>query len=847
MNWQKLRKQLLPHIIIILIFIAASFIFLSPMLKGKVLPQNDVRQWTGSYQETKTFLDKTGERSLWTNSMFGGMPTYQIAPYSPNSLYGTVYLYGALIGGFIFPRPMDALFMYCLGFYLLLLAFRVNPWLAMAGGLVYAFSSFNIQIVEAGHMLQAYALGTAPLVLAAAVYTLRSKKYILGGGLFALALALHVRTNHPQMSYYTALVLVIYLIYEFIYHARHKQILAFFKASAVFLIGAILAIGATATFLITTAEYSKETTRGKSDLTPKNGGQATGLERDYAFGWSYGVGETFNIMIPDFKGGASGQIKQDNPDATKKLDPQVREVVNQFDQYWGDMPFVSGPTYFGAVVCFLFILGLLLLKGNDRWWMLTVAILSMMLAWGRNFADFNDMIFNYFPLYNKFRSVNFTLVMAGMVFPLLAFVVLDRISRNYTWNKDIQKKLIIAFAATGGLCLIFWLVPSLAGDFLKPDNADANMLRQNQFPEPQINMVLDGVAEARTNILQSDAIRSFILIALSAGMIFLFLTNRIKKEIMLAAVAVLMVADLFLVSKRYLNEKTFVAKSSQGASFFPSEADNFILQDKDPNYRVLNIAVNTFNDATTSYFHKSVGGYHGAKLRRFQELREKYLDEEVGLLQQNAPKIPAPQLMQIMDQNRKINILNMMNTKYIIIGSTKDEVIKNPYALGNAWFVKGIKTVPNADAELDALNGFNPADSAIIDDDYKDYLSGFSATADSSGSIKLTEYKPNHLTYKSNAAKEQFAVFSEVYYNNEKGWDAYIDGQLQKHVRVNFLLRGLRVPSGNHTVEFKFAPKSFAKGETISLICSLLLLAFVIGAIVYEYLQNRKKHTPQTA
>ncbi|MGZ5304205.1 MAG: hypothetical protein ACXWDO_08855, partial [Bacteroidia bacterium] len=542
MNWQALRKQLLPHIIIILIFIVASFIFLSPILKGKVLPQNDVRQWAGSYQETKEFLERTGERSLWTNSMFGGMPTYQIAPHSPNALWGTIHLYGVLVGGYIFPRPIEAIFMYCLGFYLLLLAFRVNPWLAMVGALTYAFSAFNIIIIEAGHMLQAYALGTGPLVLAAAVYTLRWKKFISGGALFAVTLALHVRTNHPQMSYYIGLVVFIYLISEFIYHVRNKQLKPFLKASVVFLIGTALAIGATATYLMTTAEYSQDTTRGKSDLTQKAGEKATGLEKDYAFGWSYGVSETFNLLIPDFKGGASGAIGNDNPDALKSLDPQLTQVVGQFDQYWGDMPFVSGPTYLGAIVCFLFILGLLVLKGHDRWWMLGVAVISVMLAWGRNFPELNYAVFDYVPMYNKFRSVNFTLVMAAIVFPLMALMVLNRLTTDIKWNKEIQKKLIIAFALTGGFSLLFWLVPSLAGDFLKPNDADANMMRQNQFPEGQISMVLDGLAEARANILRSDALRSFMFITVSAALIFLFLTNRIKKEIMLAAVAVLMVA-----------------------------------------------------------------------------------------------------------------------------------------------------------------------------------------------------------------------------------------------------------------------------------------------------------------
>lgn len=875
MNWADLRKRLTPHIISVAVFIAITFLFLNPVFRGKALPQNDIRQWQGSYQETKQYLEKTGERTLWTNSMFGGMPTYQVSPYSDYSLFGSRWLYNLFISWSPLPVPANAVFLYCFSFYLLLLAFSVTPWLALAGGIAFGLSSFNIVIIEAGHMLQAYAVGFAPLILAAGVFTLRRRKFLLGGALFSLALAFQLLANHPQISYYTAIIFGIYMVGEFVYHLREKRILDFAKAAAVFLTGGILAVGSTATFIITTAEYSNETIRGKSDLTKTEAGTSgSGLDRDYAFTWSYGKGETFSVIIPDFRGGSSGAIGNDNPGSAEEADPGVRQYVSQMDQYWGAQYMgSSGPFYFGAVICFLFILALFFYKGHDKWWILAVFIFSAMLSWGREFPAFNYWMFDHFPLYNKFRSVQFTLIMASIVVPILGIVVLDRIIRNPLWDAQIRKRFLIVSGAAAGFCLLIYLMPSLAGDFRKPDEprqtADGKQIMvepdryelqqsvdeaQRNDPQvmQQIETILDGVYTARADILTDDAIRSFFFILLAAGLLYLFFTGKLKREFLIAGIGVLILADLFSVDRRYLNEDSFVNKNSAQTSFFPSQADLYILQDKDPNYRVVNVGVNTFNDATTSYFHKSVGGYHGAKLRRIQDLIENHLGNAVGMIRQNMGKIPGTSLLDYMQQSGQLSTLNMLNTKYIMTGKSQTDVIPNPYALGNAWFVKGVKTVSSADAEIKAMERFNPADTAIVDIAIKEgrfgkHMEGFTPSGDTTGTIRLTSYKPNELTYESNSPAERFAVFSEMYYDDKLGWNVYVDGKKADHIRVNFILRGMRVPAGKHTIVFKFEPASYARGEQISLIMSLAMILGLAGAVYYEWRRSKKGQTPAAA
>jgi len=922
MDFASLGKKLLPHLLIMAIFLAVSSMVLSPVLSGKVMKQHDINMFSGSFQEVDAYYQKTGERSLWTNSMFGGMPTYQIAPYSPNNMLGTAWLFSYLVSGSIpkpinvllfyiticlliaagvvltnptnyvkdkrkamnmiilavvvgvvvclgiiygqisLPRPLNVPFLYCISFYFLMLAFGINPWLAMLGGLAYAFSSFNVVILEAGHMLQAYALATGPMVLAAAIFTIRSKKYIFGGSLFALAMALHLRCNHPQMTYYFMLILAIYLLVEFIFYIKENQIPTIVKSIVAIGIGAMLAFGTYMTSFLTTNEYAKQSTRGQSELTAKtqsgdrgNERNASGLNMDYAFGYSYGVGETFTLMIPDFRGGKAAAVGNEHRDVIKGTETDLRQQVLSMDEYWGEDS-GGGPYYFGAIICFLFVLGMIFLKSHYRWWILAVTVLGMMLSWGKNFMDFNEFVFNHVPYYDKFRSVNFTLFMSAVAVPILAILALNKVLEGIEWNKQTKRRLIIAFACTGGLCLIFFIIPSLAGDFLKPNDIERSELAQQKAPQQTIDLILGALQEARQEILQADAIRSFILILLAGAIIWFysmkwqFFGGKSGKQIAIVSITVLILFDQVGVVKRYVSDKNFEAKKT--VSFEPTEADNYIMRDPDPDYRVLNLSLDPnspmapFNDASTSYFHKSIGGYHGAKIRRFQELAEKYLYNESGILLQNAGKMPPLQLMPALQASRKISILDMMNCKYIMASTDTSGVIRNPYALGHVWFVKGIKVVQSADDEIAALDGFNPADTAVIDEgpkhpEFKTYMEGFTPRPDPTASIKLDEYKPNYLKYSSHATTEQFAVFSEAYYDNSLGWDVFVDGQKQAHVRANYILRGMRVPAGNHTIEFKFEPQSFAKGERIAMITSLLMLIGLVGSAGWEIWRSGKK------
>jgi hypothetical protein len=655
------------------------------------------------------------------------------------------------------------------------------------------------------------------------------------------------------MLYYVMLVLGIYLISEFIYLVIiEKQWLPYFKAVFAIGIGGLISIGTNITFQLTTLEYSKASTRGKTELVTKAKGAdaSSGLDIDYALDWSYGQGETFSLMIPDARGGAADAIGNKHHSIGSDIDPQLRDTVMQMDEYWGSQPFTSGPFYFGAIICFLFMLGLITLPSHNRWWILAVTIFSFFLCWGKNFMVFNELMFYHFPMYSKFRSVDFTLTMASMVMPVLAILMLNKILDGVEWNKTTRKRFLIAFGLTGGICLLFWLIPSLAGDFLKPNDADKDAFKGAKASPQAIDAVIGGLQEARTEILKADAIRSFLFILIAGGLIWLYnmkweiFKGKNGKAIFISIIALLVLIDQWSVDRRYVNDKSFTAKRTKIETEEPSEADSYIMQDQDPDYRVMDVAKNTFNDATASYFHKSIGGYHGAKMKRFQEITDRYLYGVLQILKQNVGKMPGDQLVNALQKTHKLGILDMMDCKYIIAGETQKDVILNPYHLSHAWFVKGVKQVQDADSELGSLDGFNPADTAIIDvganhPNFKTYMEGFQPKWDSTATIKLDDYKPNDLTYSSKSATEQFAVFSEVYYAD--GWDVFVDGQKQSHVRVDYLMRGMRVPAGTHKIEFKFEPKSFETGEKISLASSLIMLLGLVGSISWEIWKSPKK------
>lgn len=801
---------MLPHVVAIVIFLLLTAAYFSPVLfEGKSLPQQDILQARGGAKEIMDFREATGEEALWTNSMFSGMPAYLINTHFSGDWSGFIHK----ILTFDMPALAGNIFITLLGGYILMLALGMNVWLAIVGAIALTFTSYNFIILEAGHNTKSLTIAYIPVVLAGLFYTLRRNMWI-GAALFTLGLALNLHFNHLQMTYYMLLMILVFIVAEVVFAVKEKRFPSLFKRGMLLLAGAILAAGVNFGRLYTTAEYSAYSIRGKSELAPATTGNApnaTGLDRGYAFQWSYGVSETMTLLIPHFYGGASSASldKESNTyEAFVRMGVpagQAEQIVKQgIPLYWGDQPFTSGPVYVGAIICFLFVLGLFIV--DKRWsiWLALATLLSIVLAWGNNFEAFNYFMFDYFPGYNKFRAVSSALVIAQVTMPILAMLALYTLIRDFKVIQNITKKLLYATGITAGICLLVWLFSGTAS-FV---GASDPQLMQAQYP-------IDAIRADRADAMSSDALRSIIFILLAAGALYLFLRNKISAVMAVAGIGMLVLADLWTVNKRYLNNDDF-QKNAIEKHFQPTQADQLILQDKDPNYRVINLP-NPFQDARTSYFHKSVGGYHGAKLRRYQDLIERHISQN------------------------NLEVLRMLNTRYAITGDQKQPVQRVPGALGNAWFVQEVKAVNSPDEELDALSGFEAASTAVVDVN-KFPVQNRTFTADNAN-IELTEYKPNYLKYTYEAAQAGMVVFSEIYY--PAGWQAYLDGQPVEHIRANYVLRAMQVPAGKHTIEFRFAPDSYQTGNTISLISSVLLMLVIAGAIVYG-VKRGNKPTPDT-
>ena len=801
-------KKLSPHLIVILLFVGISFAYFSPVLQGKLLNMADITHHKGMSKEVTDFREATGEEALWTNSMFSGMPAYQISTRSN----GNLIQYVAKTISLGIPRPANLLFLYLLGFYLLLLSLKVDYRLSAVGAIAFSFSSYFFIIIMAGHMTKAHAIAYVPIVVAAVLYTY-SGRMLLGGVLTALTVALQLYANHLQITYYLVLMLILIGLVQFIKDFKANNLIDFSKRSGLLILAALLASATAVTRLSTTMEYGTVSTRGKSELTSDLDNKTSGLDKDYATSWSYGIAETFTLLIPNFYGGASqGELTTDSEtyQAIKRA-PNAKQLIKQLPLYWGTQPFTSGPTYAGSIVMFLFIFGLIFVKSEMRVWILLATIMSIMLAWGKNFMPLTDLFLDYFPGYNKFRAVSMILVVAEFTLPLLGFVALNKFLlekdedyETYSKVKDVRaqkvshvavkskklRSLNLAFYIVGGLSLIFALMPSLFFDFV--GGQDAN-LAKNGWP-------IDALQADRAGLLSADAWRSFTFITLTFGVMWMFLKSKISSKYVILIVGILVLADMWTVNKRYLNDDNFARKSKVEVPYQATAADQQILRDTDPNFRVFNQSVSTFNDASTSYFHKSIGGYHGAKLKRYQELIENHISKG------------------------NMAVLNMLNTKYFI--TPKGQAQQNPGAMGNAWFVNEINLVANADAEIAALDGFKPSNTAIVDTRFSEQMI---VELDNTGAnIALTEYKPNYLKYNSTTTKEGIAIFSEIYY--DKGWNAYVNGELKPHFRANFVLRGMKIPAGNNVIEFKFEPAVYHVSERIALSSSvvlLLLLAFV--------------------
>ena len=780
-----------PHIIIIILFALISFAYFSPLIEGKSIDGHDIKTWIGMSKEISDFRDSSGTEALWTNSMFSGMPAYQISvKYSSNLVR---YIDKVITLGF--PRPANILFLYLLGFYLLLLSLKVDYRIAAVGAIAYAFSSYFFIIIQAGHMTKAHAIAYLPMVVASVIYTYRGK-LLLGGVLTALTVALELYSNHLQITYYLIFILIFIGLYQLFHDYNTKNLPSFFKRSAVLILAALLATGTCFTRLKTTMDYGKDSTRGKSELTNNIENKTKGLDKDYATQWSYGIAETMTLLIPNFHGGASqGELSTDSETYNAlKRSPNAKKIIKNLPLYWGDQPIVSGPTYAGAIVIFLFLLSLFLLKGRFKYWILTLTILSIFLAWGKNFMPLTELFLDFLPGYNKFRAVSMILIVAEFTLPLLAFLAFNNFIFSDANKLSKIKSLKNAFFVTGGITLLFSLAPNMFFDFV---GVNDSVLASNGWPVEALQL-------DRASMLSSDAWRSFFFVSLAFLSLFLFIKNKVSSNNIILVFAVLLLLDMWTINKRYLNDSHFIRSSKIKTPYKATQADNYILSDNDPNFRVFNQSVSTFNDASTSYFHKSIGGYHGAKLKRYQELIDSHISK--GNMQ----------------------VLNMLNTKYFILQSGKVNI--NPNVLGNAWFIKDVKIVENADDEILALNDFDASSIAVIDKRFQSFLGEFSE--DSSSNIKLDEYQPNYLRYSSVSTKNQIAVFSEVYY--DKGWNSYIDGELVSHFRANYILRAMNIPKGNHTIEFRFEPEIFKIGERISLASSILLIISLIFVSVRE-------------
>lgn len=831
-------KKTIPHAIALFIFLALTAIYFYPsVFEGKVIQQSDSIQATGMAQELKEYYEEEGGSSAWTGSMFSGMPSYHIFIFGKPQNWLT-YLekpFKALdyLGG-----SMVLVALIC--FYILMCVMGVKRWLAIAGSIAYAFASYNLIIIAVGHITKMYVIAYMPLTLAG-MFLLFRRKWLWGSVLFALGVCLSFMNSHLQITYYLALLCLIILAGYLVAELGKKEYSVVAKVLGIMAISLVLAITVNTGSLYSNYEMAQESLRGKSELTSVSTGSdekvSSGLDMDYAFMWSYGKGELLTLMIPYAYGGASGEKLGPDSRFYKTYKGLVGQVGRDIaaPTYWGDQPGTSGPVYFGALICFLFVLGMFVIRNPIKWWLLGASVFFILLSLGRNLLWFNEFFFHYLPMYNKFRVPAMALVIPGLIFPLVGFWGIKEFLSGKIEKVRMKRYLIISTVLTGGICLLVWLLPGLFLNFTSP--ADA---QYNQWP-PQL---MDALIADRRSMASSDAFRSLAFILLGSGLLFYFLfsENRERSVTLIGVAMVLLVsADMWPVAKRYLNNGHFSIQKIHD-SFRKTAADEYIQKDTDPSYRVLNLSVSTFQDASTSYFHKSVGGYHAAKLGRYQELIDHRLQGEVNELRSLFRNIRSSEELQNIMQNKDIFrntfTLNMLNTRYVIFNPDYPPLV-NPYAFGNGWFVRELDIVENADQEIAALNTIDPLVTAVVDRRFE----GLTATPDttrlSNATLVMESYKPNRLLYRSEAERDQVALFSEVYYPH--GWKAFIDGKRVEHYRADWLLRALNVPAGKHAIEFRFEPDNYINLTKLASITSLLLLLAFAALIAYSLWSSVKK------
>ena len=848
----KTLKRFLPDILVVLLFAVIAFAYFFPAdTEGRILYRHDSSAGRGSGQELTEYYQRTGERTRWTNSLFSGMPTYQMAPsYDSQQVLNEVGKFYHLW----LPENVWYVFAYLLGFYILLRAFDFRRELAVLGSIIWAFSSYFFIIIAAGHIWKVIALAYLPPMIAGIVLAYRGK-YVWGFVITALFTALEIQANHVQMTYYY-LFIIAFMVLAYLWDAvRNHRLAQFGKATGVCFVAAALGVVINLSNLYHTWQYTQESMRGKSELVKKNSANQTssGLDRDYITQWSYGIDETWTLLVPNTKGGASMPLAM-NEKAMQKADPQFYQIYQQLGQYWGNQPGTSGPVYVGAFVLMLFVLGLFIVKGPMKWALFLATCLSILLSWGRNFMWFTDLFLDYVPMYAKFRTVASILVIAEFTIPLLAMLALKKIfdTPDFFTQKiriylGTSKHPIIShnttnmfwvwasFIATGGMALLFAIMPSI----FFPDYVSASELEaMKQIPSEYLGPLLSNLQEIRISIFTADCWRTFFVIVLGTAVLLLLRMKKIQPKYAVGAIIVLCLVDMWQVNKRYLNDDMFVERSVRETPQQETATDRQIMQDKAPDYRVLNLASNTFNENETSYYHKSIGGYHAAKLRRYQEMIDQYIGKEMRNMQ--GAIVNAQGDMTRVAGDSIYPVLNMLNTKYVILplqgGQTAP--LLNPYAFGNAWFVDRISYVDNANAEIDAVGKIDLRHEAVADSKFKDAL-GEPAAHQSTAVVTLKKYEPNELTYTVDSQNGGIVVFSEIYY---PGWTATVDGADTPVGRVNYILRAINVKPGKHTVVLTFKPASVKNTETAAYVAYLLLVLAIAAGVFFE-MKRRKNET----
>jgi hypothetical protein len=823
-------KKAIPHLGALLFFFLLTFIYFYPAFEGKVLQQADVTNYQGMAHE----LEAYGKPSGWTGSMFGGMPSYHITGYATGTDF-VDYVRNHILGAFQ-PGTAGPILMLLINAYLLFLILGAPWWLSILGAVAMAFSSYNIIIIEAGHITKAWTLAFVPLLLSG-ISLLFKQKFWTGFVVFTLGLTFTIGANHLQIAYYTALFCAVLFIGFWIDCIRKKACKRAGLVTGVLIAGTVLALLSSARNLYLNYESGQESMRGKTELTPPDEDEkpvSTGLDKAYVFVWSYGKAETLSLLIPNVMGGSSGGTVGKDSHLYKELKAhgvQVGKTGVQTYTYWGDKPFTSGPVYFGAVVCFLFLFALFVVPKNFKWWLAGATVFFIFLAWGRNFSGFNDWMYYHFPFYGKFRAVETALVIPAFTFPILSVWAIKELITNNIPNNKLVRSLQWSAGITAGICLLLYLLP---GTFFRFESAyDAQF--QSQMPEWYYFSLL----EVRKDLLRADALRSFMFIALSAGVLFVYIQSKNRRKVLplvAAGLLILVLADLWSVDKRYLNEKKFLSKKNYSEQQFPkSVADNIILQDSAPSYRVLNLN-NPFQESRTSYYHKSIGGYHAAKLGRYQDLIDRRLTKEIqSIIASFQTATTRDDLVHVCES---CPTLNMLNAKYIIYHPEQPPLV-NPHINGNAWFVQSYRFTDTPDDEIAALETLNPKTEAVLDKQFEDQLAGLQIVSDSTASIQMTAYYPDRVEYQSSSAQTGLAVFSEIYYRN--GWKAFIDGEQVPVCRADWLLRALIIPAGEHRIEFVFDPDDVQLAGTVTTVFSGLLLLIVIGSLVYALVKLFRK------